>query len=188
MKVCWKCKLEKPIEAFARNKTKSSGRAAECKECVKAYNRIHCAAKSDYYKEVRKAKRRHNLGWYLFLECRTRAKRSGLAFNLEPADVVIPLACPVFGFKLNDGKRDHSASVDRKDCTVGYVKGNVRVISNLANRMKTNATESELRQFALWILEDFGGSERRMDTAESTGAYPNEHARETLAKSRTWQN
>jgi hypothetical protein len=188
MKICWKCKLEKPLENFARNKSKSSGRSAECKSCVKAYNIVHCATNAEYYKGVRKAKRRHNLAWYLFLECRTRARRAQLTFNLEPSDIVIPELCPVFGFPLGTGSRDASASVDRKDCTLGYVKGNVRVISYLANRMKSNATDTQLMQFAAWILEDFGGSERCMDTTEGEGADSNEHAREAPAKSRTWQN
>jgi hypothetical protein len=188
LKTCWKCQITQPIENFARNRSKSSGRSAECKACVKIYNKQHVADNFDYYQQMRKAKRKHNLAWYLFLECRTRAKRTGLPFNLEPADIVIPTHCPVFGFALNQGSRDHSASVDRKDCTLGYIKGNVRVISNLANRMKTNATDIQLRQFAVWILEDIGGTERRLDTSKSEGTDSHQHASSAPVESCTWQN
>ncbi len=36
MKICSKCKLEKPFEDFWRNKKSKDGHAYECKECMKA--------------------------------------------------------------------------------------------------------------------------------------------------------
>lgn len=168
MKTCWKCKAEQPLENFARNRSKSSGQSAECKACVKEYNKRHIAENAEYYRQYRHTKRNLDLAWYLFLECRTRAKRNGLAFDLEPGDIVIPPACPVFGFAFKIGRenRDFSASVDRIDSSLGYMKGNVRVISYLANRMKSNATENQLRQFALWVLEDqSAGNVVRLRTA-----------------------
>jgi hypothetical protein len=140
---------------FARNRSKSSGHSAECKSCVKEYNKKHVAENAEYYQAERKRKRHANLAWYLFLECRTRAKRNGVEFDLSPADIVIPEHCPVFGFVLKpaEGKlRDSSPSVDRINTERGYVRGNVQVISYKANRMKTNATGPELLQFARWIL------------------------------------
>lgn len=190
-KVCWKCKVEQPIEAFARNRSKSSGRAAECKSCVRAYNKVHVAARADYYNQYRSAKRKQNVAWYLFLECRTRAKRNGLEFNLEPQDIQVPTHCPVFGFELRPSKgkigRDQSASVDRIDSSLGYVKGNVRVISYLANRMKSNATAGQLKQFAHWILEIDHGSTRGVDPRQSASAHSDQYARAALDGSCTWQ-
>jgi len=156
-KVCWKCSVEQPISMFARNKSKSSGRSAECKSCVKIYNKKHVAENYEHYQAERKRKRHANLAWYLFLECRTRAKRNGLEFDLSPADIVIPERCPVFGFVMKPAEgtqRDFSPSVDRIDTSRGYVRGNVQVISNKANRMKTNASGPELLQFARWILSN----------------------------------
>lgn len=190
-KTCWKCKLEQPIEAFARNRTKSSGRSAECKSCVKAYNKAHVAERAEYYNQYRSAKRKQNVAWYLFLECRTRAKRNGLEFNLDPQDVQVPTHCPVFGFELRPsrkaGDRDQSASVDRIDSSLGYIKGNVRVISFLANRMKSNASTGQLKQFARWILEIDHGSARGMDPGQGTTTHPDKHAREAPDRSCAWQ-
>ena len=36
MKTCIKCKIEKPFEAFSKNKNSKDGHAYECKECMKA--------------------------------------------------------------------------------------------------------------------------------------------------------
>lgn len=153
-----------------------------------AYNKQHVAKNAVRYREIRKSKRREKLAWYLFLECRARAKRLGFEFNLEPSDIVVPVACPVFGFVLDSAKRDTSASVDRIDSSLGYVRGNVRVISYLANRMKSNASPEQLITFAQWILENFNGSARGMDTTKGTRPDPNQHAHEAAYGSRTWES
>lgn len=186
-KHCWKCQTSQPAENFANNRSKSSGKSAECRACVKAYNKAHVARNAEYYRTYRKSKRIRDLAWYLFLECRSRAKRDGLEFNLEPQDIQIPKTCPVFGLELGSGKRDASASVDRKDSSKGYVRGNVWVISYLANRMKSNATEWQLVQFAQWILENFDGTERRLDTGQGAPTDQDQHARQTLDGTCTWE-
>lgn len=92
-----------------------------------------------------------------------RAKRKGLEHNITKEDIVIPEFCPVFGFKLQrkigsgHGGRFDSPSLDRIDPSKGYVKGNVMVISQLANSMKSDASPEQLLQFAKWVIETFGG-------------------------------
>ena len=63
-----------------------------------------------------------------------------------------PDYCPCLGIKLNyDGsgkegwtRGDDSPSVDRIDSRIGYVEGNVHVISWRANRIKNDSTLEEL--------------------------------------------
>ena len=78
-----------------------------------------------------------------------RAKEKGWAFNITDADLVVPQFCPVLGIKIEfgygKGPQDSSPSVDRINPTLGYVKGNVRVISNRANRLRSDATIEEIK-------------------------------------------
>ena len=86
-----------------------------------------------------------------------RAKLKGLEFNLTLNDIPqIPDICPVLGIPIipNDGTStptDNSPSIDRIDNKKGYIKGNIRIISNRANRIKSDATIDELRK----VLEDY---------------------------------
>lgn len=80
---------------------------------------------------------------------RARAKKYGLDFNLEEKDIVIPEFCPLLGIPLSiaEGRKavkDNSASLDRIDSKLGYVKGNVWVVSHKANTIKSNASVFEL--------------------------------------------
>jgi hypothetical protein len=84
---------------------------------------------------------------------RRRAERRGLPFDLAEADFFIPAFCPVLGIPLQrlvGGKtgNDNSPSLDRIDPAKGYVAGNVIVVSNRANRIRNDATVSELQQVA----------------------------------------
>ena len=73
-----------------------------------------------------------------------RAKKKGLGFDIKPSDIVIPEICPVFGKPLIYGHVDWSPSIDRIDSKFGYIKGNIAIISNKANRTKNDATIEEL--------------------------------------------
>src|SRR5208337_4667948 len=89
---------------------------------------------------------------YLIVQKRHDAKRRGLTFSLTIADISpLPVTCPVFGTMLDYSfdkggvALDNSPSIDRFDSTLGYVPGNVRVISTAANRIKNNATLTQLK-------------------------------------------
>ncbi len=85
---------------------------------------------------------------------RDRAKRAGVAFSITPDDVVVPERCPVFGmpFVFASGPHDFSPSVDRRRPALGYVPGNVVVISRRANAIKYNVeTSAEVQAVADWM-------------------------------------
>lgn len=89
----------------------------------------------------------------LFSFAKCRAKKLGIPFNLSVDDINIPDVCPVFGtpFSVEIGKRsDWAPSLDRLIPKLGYIKGNVSVISWRANRIKGDATLEELK-----MLVDF---------------------------------
>lgn len=85
---------------------------------------------------------------------RTRAKLLGVPFDLTDEDIVVPAVCPILGIALvkgPNGGHDASPTLDRFDPDLGYVSGNVRVISMRANRIKNDATPAELRRVADWM-------------------------------------
>ncbi len=84
---------------------------------------------------------------FVLVRTKASAKRLGVPFNLTYGDLPIPEVCPLLGIPLVmfGGKiTANSASVDRKDPSKGYVKGNVWVISYKANSMKQNASLEDL--------------------------------------------
>ena len=93
----------------------------------------------------------------IYDRAKENSKRGGHEFNLEKSDIVTPIHCPYLGIELSynkkDGKLDNYCSIDRIDSTKGYVKGNVQVISHLANTMKSSATTEELITFSKNVLK-----------------------------------
>ncbi len=82
---------------------------------------------------------------------KARATKAGVPFNITTADISIPHECPVLGIPLIVGQpqaTDNSPSLDRVMPLLGYVPGNIIVISNRANRLKNNGTVAELRMVA----------------------------------------
>jgi len=102
-----------------------------------------------------KAWRADNVELWAYTMLKARAKREGIPFDLNVSDVSVPSHCPILGMPLvrskGRGPKADSPSVDRIDPSKGYTKGNVWVVSQLANRMKNNATPEQLHQFADWV-------------------------------------
>jgi hypothetical protein len=89
-----------------------------------------------------------------------RAKRQNVPFDLQESDIQIPVYCPVLGTKLcralgSKGPGHNSPSLDRIIPSRGYVPGNVVVISNRANRAKSDLSPDELK-----ALSDFYGERK----------------------------
>lgn len=104
---------------------------------------------------MRKATARYlnkNQAKRLYNTAKQRAAKQGVQFDLKETDIVIPEICPFLGVKLTnifgEGRVQTNASLDRKDSSKGYTKDNIQVISDLANRMKQEATKEQLISFA----------------------------------------
>lgn len=80
-----------------------------------------------------------------------RARKNGLEFDLTIDDIEIPDLCPVLGFPLaelsekrvNSSPRYNAPSLDRIDPGIGYVRGNIVVMSYRANNIKKDGTAEE---------------------------------------------
>ncbi len=92
----------------------------------------------------------------LWRGARGRARDLGLPFDLCLDDIVIPETCPVLGVSLEPslGKATvRSPSLDRIVPKLGYVRGNVRVISHRANMLKSDASIEELEAVLNYLRE-----------------------------------
>lgn len=124
------------------------------------------ANKQTYYErhseEIKARTRRHRLHSYekyLVTRLRRKAEEHGLPFDLAPEDITIPDVCPVLGITLRKeglGQRDDSPSVDRLVPSLGYVRGNVRIISKRANQIKNCATIREVELVLAYMKENLG--------------------------------
>ena len=78
------------------------------------------------------------------------AKKRNIFFDLTTKDIDdlgIPLTCPVLGIPIffhRERVQDDSISFDRIDSTKGYTKDNVVIVSQRANKLKSDATLEEM--------------------------------------------
>lgn len=109
-------------------------------------------------REAIKGYRKDNSEAYILYNIKRRAKNKGVPFDITVEDILNPGVCPALGINMKRGSHTHSyssPSVDRIIPELGYVKGNIQVISKKANTMKSDATPEELRMFAKWVLKTF---------------------------------
>lgn len=122
-------------------RSKRDGYQSRCKACADEHHRLRCEAHP--HKQIFAAKKNH-------------AKRTGIEFTIKFEDMVWPEVCPVLGIRLDykrfnadkPGLRYHSPSFDRVNPNLGYVDGNVIIVSARANTIKNNATVDELERVA----------------------------------------
>lgn len=150
-KSCARCERLLPSADFYPDKSHKSGLSSYCRSCC---------AKNGY------ERRRSEDGWKVHLLCnaRTRARSVGVPFDITVDDFEIPEFCPILGLRLTvatgsgptgRGNAPNSASIDRIYPALGYVPGNIQVISIRANKMKNDASVEELRKFAAWVDKSF---------------------------------
>jgi hypothetical protein len=140
----WKCLCFCGKEIITTTRNLKSGNTKSCGclqlEAVRIRCTTHGQTGSTAYNILHSAKQ--------------RAKKRGLQFNLDLEDIKIPEFCPVLGIILRCGigaPLDSSPTLDRINSTQGYVRGNIEVISNRANKIKQNATAEELRKVADYV-------------------------------------
>jgi hypothetical protein len=96
--------------------------------------------------------RENRIKGYMIRNIRSSAKRRNLDFNLNYIDITLPKYCPILELELEyvtgNFNNPNIATIDRINNSRGYVKGNVIVISRLANAMKNAATFNQLKLFS----------------------------------------
>ena len=157
-----------PIEEFGNQRGTVDSKAVICKQCARQYQRSrridpvkYAASKesSRAYYSRNKASYDHRAkvtqsktdGYItkMVAQARCRARNKGIVFDITSADIVIPVVCPVLGIPLVLGggrsTKESCPSIDRVDSSKGYTKDNITIVSWRANKLKSNATLTELK-------------------------------------------
>jgi hypothetical protein len=95
----------------------------------------------------------------MFYSAMTRAKARGIPFSITIGDVVVPDRCPVLGIEIAPNPEglkmwDHSPTLDKIIPGLGYVPGNIAVISWRANRIKGQGTLEEIEAIVRYIKKE----------------------------------
>jgi len=96
---------------------------------------------------------------YARRDARKRAHKKGLPFNLTTVYIrtLMTDKCPIFGtdfrYGQNRGVQPTSPSLDRIRPELGYVVGNVIIISSKANSIKSAYGSKELYMVADWLYK-----------------------------------
>jgi hypothetical protein len=123
-----------------------------CRECGRLASQRRRDADPSYHKRLRLADPKKNM-----LEgAAKRARADGYPCTLTAEDIAIPEFCPLLGIRLERGVgklSPASPSLDKIKPELGYVPGNVWVISFRANAIKRDATVQELQMLVAKLTE-----------------------------------
>lgn len=179
MKTCSKCGVSKPSSEFFSSKQTRDGLRSWCKSCHTSDNVARAAKVGPSKKRVAymaaykqrpevkaanaKGKREKSVEYHLFRAAKERANREHLDFSITQEDITVPDVCPLLGLALirgrnTKGANPESPTLDRVDPRLGYVKGNIWVISWRANRLKSDATLDELTRLVSGLASRVGES------------------------------
>lgn len=145
------------------------------KEKLKAYRRKRYREGLDHNEDCQSYKKINRLDsysreWRMWYQAKKRAQKLGLPFNITVDDIVIPETCPILGITLDkdfsDTTRQSSPSLDKIIPKVGYVRGNIAVISLRANSMKRDMTIDILNSLRRYIRKNYDHDLARASLAE----------------------
>lgn len=152
----WREKKKKQTRANAAKR-----RAAK-PELVAGYQKEWFAKHPDYNRAKLAESYKNRPALHMLWRAKSRAAKLGVPFSITADDVVIPELCPVLGVPMELGGktvRKTSPSLDRVIPSLGYVPGNVKVISNYANIIKQGHSLEDLRQRAQALRGQLAGVE-----------------------------
>jgi len=159
---CSRCRRWLPEDHFincpAARTRDELGKRYRCRDCesetAEEYRQTQEHRK--WHRDYERVRRVTHKEQMLLSNASRRARRKGVPFDLKLDDIDIPELCPVFGLPLrrdNSDRMDDSPTLDRIVPELGYVKGNVRVISWRANRIKSDATLEELQAVVIYVKQ-----------------------------------
>ena len=142
---------EKIVEYRQDNKEKLAANSKKYRQDNKEKLAKYRQDNKEKIVESLKKYRQNNKEKLIVRSAKTRANKNNVPFDIDE-DYIKKIwpkhnICPIFKIKLERSNLytgDQSPSLDRIIPKLGYVKGNVQIMSHKANRIKNNATFEEL--------------------------------------------
>lgn len=169
-RVCNCCKIYKTKEHFSPHKRSKGGLYSNCHACCKIKrkkyydkNKQKLLARQKEKRSTKQYKRKANIRQnkyrrknptkMLYLWVKNKCIKNNIEFNLTENDIIYNEICPVLGIKMEIGGNNlnNSPTLDRINPHKGYIKGNVVVISHLANRIKNQATIKDIENILKYM-------------------------------------
>jgi hypothetical protein len=147
-KVCNMCHKEKPLDDFHYLAKSKDKKQFHCKSCATLYKRSIGGSYPNHKKNHQKDYRKG-----LVRAAKHRAKIKKVPFDITWTDLVLTDICPVLGIPIFSDTLDNpnAPSIDRMVPELGYIKGNVSIISRRANVLKGDATILELEKILSYM-------------------------------------
>lgn len=180
---CTRCKADKPLVAFHKDRTRHNGVQSRCKACEKARTQLR---KVNMSLQERNRRRRAEYTRYeestqrrasaLFRAARANAKTAGVPFDLTPEwiqDRIEHGVCALSGLPLimnrdpNVRVNPRAPSLDRIMIGGGYTKDNVRVVCWQANMARGQYADATLLELAEGIIRTISSQALRREGSET---------------------
>jgi len=179
-KICSRCKKEKPITEFYKDKNTKDGLTCWCKECKEEYGKKYCQKNKEktrkykrkynreYYQNnkerIRELHQRNNPIRYWCLQTISNHKRKGFEV-LFTAEELLSIAektkhCPIcnkpLDWEFDTGHNDYNPTLDRKDNGNILTLDNTWIICHKCNRTKSNRTMGEFINYCKMVVNKYG--------------------------------
>ena len=148
---CARCGGNKPAQDFSSDGSRPRGRKYACKKCCAIAAAKRYSARPEEHRLAVKISREKNLARALIDGARKRARKKGIAFDLDQhlSQIKARLAsgtCELTGLPFQIGKGHHwaSPSIDRVDPSGAYLYSNIRIVLHGYNNAMGNWGENVL--------------------------------------------
>lgn len=160
IRVCTDCKIEKPISEFERGRYDRYAKDSSVKTTRSICFPCHAKRMRENRLKNKQVNPEYNSIREKLNSARKRAKDSGYPFDLSIEDLMpFPTHCEVLGIELKyiaygNDRPDGLATLDKLIPDLGYVKGNVKIISHKANRLKSDLDLETLELLKAYMLRN----------------------------------
>jgi hypothetical protein len=164
-KICSEREVAKANNSSTYFTGKPCKRGHVAERFVSTYTCVECSRVNLYQTERDRYRSTENTLMYQLRQRKNSAIKHGIPFDITLDQIEQPEFCPVLGIKLNyawGGQNGHlrdpaKATIDKVVPELGYVPGNVFVISWIANKLKSDMTLNELEKIMNYMKEKING-------------------------------